>query len=88
MVELEFSNKADCLSRSSRAHPCPAVKSWTGMLRRGIHATSRRLLALTVEVASLRSARGLRYETGWPYDALMPSKCLLHLLICPVTHSV
>ena len=33
-------------SRSNRAHPCPAVVPWTGMLRRGIHATSRRLLVV------------------------------------------
>ena len=35
----------ECLSRSNRAHPCPAVKSWTEMLRRGIHATSRQIHA-------------------------------------------
>ena len=45
-LALEYSTVAlstdNVRKRANRAHSCPAVKSRTEMLRRGIHATSRR----------------------------------------------
>ena len=47
----------ECLCRSNRAHSCPAVNTWTEMLRRGIHAASRQYELFTAEGLSYADVR-------------------------------